>query len=136
MTEENYPGVFSRVKAIIADSIVIAIFIFAFGYFLTLFESVPDFVRILGFVFIFILYEPLLVSTFGGTLGHMIVGIRVKRGANELKNIIFPLAIIRFIIKALLGWISLITVSINDKGKAIHDLAVGSVVVYVKSIDK
>jgi uncharacterized RDD family membrane protein YckC len=136
MSEENYPGVFSRVKAIIADSIIVIILMFSFGYLLTLFETVSDYVRIIGFVFIFILYEPVFISVFGGTLGHMIIGIRVKRESDEIKNINFPFAILRFIIKALLGWISLITVSFNEKGKAIHDLAVGSVVIYVKSDKK
>ena len=133
MTEENYPGIFDRVKAIMADSLVIIVFMFVASYVFSLFESVPDYARIIAFVFIFLLYDPLLTSTFGGTFGHMIFGIRVKRESNEQKNIPFPLALLRYIVKALLGVISLLTVSGNEKNKAIHDYLVGSVVVYVKS---
>jgi len=133
MTEENYPGVFERVKAIMTDGIVIVVFMFLVSYIFSLFESVPDNARIIAFVFIFLLYDPIFTSLFGGTIGHMIIGIRVKRESNEQKNILFPLAIPRYILKVLLGWVSLLTVSGNEKRKAIHDFLVGSVVVYVKS---
>jgi len=133
MTEENYPGVFDRIKAILTDSIVVIGLMFAASYIFSRFESVPDNARIIAVVFIFILYDPLFTSIFGGTIGHMIIGIRVKRESNETKNILFPLAILRYIVKAGLGWVSLIAVSFNPKKKAIHDYLVGSIVVYAKS---
>ena len=133
MIQENYPGVFDRIKAIMADSIVIILLMFTASYIFSLFESVPDNARIIAFVFIFILYDPLFTSIFGGTIGHMLIGIRVKRESDEMKNILLPSAILRYIVKAALGWISLITVSFNPKGKAIHDYLVGSIVVYSKS---
>jgi|JI7StandDraft_1071085.scaffolds.fasta_scaffold13535_8 uncharacterized RDD family membrane protein YckC len=133
MTEENYPRVFDRVKAIFTDGLVIIIFMFVLTYIFSLFESVPDNARIIAIVFIFILYDPILTSYLGGTIGHIVMGIRVKRESDEQKNIQFPLAILRYIVKALLGWISLLTINGNKKGKAIHDLLVGSVVVYANS---
>ena len=127
---QNYPGVSTRVKAVVTDSIILVIFIVGATYFFESFKNVPDFARILAFIFIFLLYDPLLTSTLGGTIGHMIFGIRVKRETNQDKNILFPLAIIRYLVKVLLGWISLLTVSGNKKGKAIHDIIVKSVVIY------
>jgi uncharacterized RDD family membrane protein YckC len=132
MTEENYPGVFDRVKAIAADGAVIIILMFAAANVFSLFESVPDNARIGAFVFIFLLYDPLFTSIFGGTIGHMLLGLRVKRESDENRNILFPLAIVRYIVKASLGLVSLLTVSGNVKRKAIHDYLVGSVVVYAK----
>lgn len=137
MTEENFPGVFERVKAIVIDGIVIIVFIFVVSYIFSLFENVPDYARIIAFVFIFLLYDPLFITIFGGTIGHILIGIRVKRESNVHKNIIFPLAILRYIVKAILGVISLLTVTGNKKKKAIHDYLVRSVVVYAKSeVDK
>ncbi len=130
MNTKNYPGVSIRVKAVVTDSIILVIFIVGVTYLFESFQSVPDFMRIAAFVFIFLLYDPLFTSTLGGTIGHMIFGIRVKREKNLQRNILFPLAVIRYIVKALLGWISLLTVSGNKKGKAIHDLVVRSVVIY------
>ena len=43
MTVENYPDVSDRVKAIVADSIVMIVFMFAVTYLFSLFESVPDY---------------------------------------------------------------------------------------------
>jgi uncharacterized RDD family membrane protein YckC len=133
MSEENYPGIFARVKAIVIDGIVIIILMFVVSYIFSLFENVPDYARIIAFVFIFLLYDPLFTTIFGGTIGHILIGIRVKRESNMQKNIIFPLAILRYIVKAILGVISLLTVTGNKKKKAIHDYLVRSVVVYAKS---
>jgi uncharacterized RDD family membrane protein YckC len=130
MEQENYPGVFDRIKAIVVDWIVQLIFMFI-GYFLfSQFDNVPDYVPMLVMIFIFLLYDPIFTSTFGGTLGHMFVGIRVKSESNVNKNISFPIALVRYIAKAFLGIISLFTVFGNKKRKAIHDFLVGSVVVY------
>jgi uncharacterized RDD family membrane protein YckC len=106
---------------------------FVASYIFSLFESVPDNARIIAFVFIFLLYDPIFTSLFGGTIGHMMLGIRVKRESDEQKNILFHKAILRYLVKVLLGWVSLLTVSGNKKRKAIHDFLVGSVVVYAKS---
>jgi uncharacterized RDD family membrane protein YckC len=133
MTEDNYPGVFDRIKAIMTDGIVVVVYMFVASYIFSLFESVPDNARIIAFVFIFLLYDPIFTSLFGGTIGHMMLVIRVKRESDEQKNILFHKAILRYLVKVLLGWVSLLTVSGNKKRKAIHDFLVGSVVVYAKS---
>lgn len=130
MKEEIYAGIADRVKAVVTDSFVIVIFIVIVTYSFSAFEHVPDHGRIIAFVFIFFLYDPIFTSVFGGTIGHMMFGIRVKREKNQVKNILFPLAIIRFIVKASLGLISLLTVSGNKKRKAIHDSLAGSVVIH------
>jgi uncharacterized RDD family membrane protein YckC len=131
METENYVGVTDRVKAVLADSAVIITFMFIVSYAFSLFEYVPVNARIIAFVFIYLLYDPLFTSIFGGTIGHFIIGIRVKREKDQMKNILFPLAIIRFLAKVSLGWISLLTVMGSKKRKAIHDKLVGSVVLYV-----
>jgi uncharacterized RDD family membrane protein YckC len=130
MIQVKFPGVLDRVKAIVTDSVVMLLFIIIATYTFSFFDNVPDNAKIAAFVFIFILYDPIFTSIFGATIGHMLIGIRVKRELDETRNILFPLAILRFIVKASLGWISLVTVSGNKKGKAIHDYLVGSVVVY------
>ncbi len=130
MTADYYAGITDRIKAVLADSIVMIVFMFIVTYTFSAFEHVPDIARIIAFVFIFILYDPLFTSFFGGTIGHFMMGIRVKREKNQQKNIFFPLALIRFFVKILLGWISLLTVTGTKKRKAIHDFLAGSVVLY------
>lgn len=127
-----YAGLFDRVKAIIIDSIVLIIFMIIVTDVFSLFQDLSDNVRILAFVFIFLLYDPLCVSIFGGTIGHILIGISVKRENNSNKNIPFPLAFLRYVVKALLGWISLLSVMGNEKRQAIHDSLVKSIVIIKK----
>lgn len=131
----SYPGILDRIKAILIDGFVLIVLILIVGFVFSQFQSVPDNARIIAFVSIFFLYDPFFTSILGGTIGHHVVGIRVKRELNEEKNILFPFAIMRFIVKASLGWISLLTVSGSEKRQAIHDVVAGSVVVYERYKD-
>lgn len=130
MTTYYYPKLFDRVKAAIVDSLILLGLMIIVVNIFSLFENISDVLRIIAFIFFFILYDPIMTSTFGGTIGHMILGIRVKREKDQERNIHFLSALLRFIVKALLGWISLITVTSNEKNKAIHDNLVGSIVNY------
>ncbi len=130
MNAENYPGIIERVKAFVFDTFIMVVFMFITAFIFNHFENVTDNARMIAFIFIYLLYDPLFTSLFGGTIGHMIVGVRVKRSSNEQKNIFFLLAIPRYLAKVTLGWISLLSVSGNKKKMAIHDFLVGSVVIY------
>jgi uncharacterized RDD family membrane protein YckC len=128
--EFNYPSVLYRLKAALIDTSIIIAFMFIVISIFSFFENVPDSFRIGAFMFIFIFYDPLFTSIFGGTVGHMIMKIQVKRINNLNKNIPFILALIRYIVKVSLGWISLLTVTNNKKKLAIHDMVVRSIVLY------
>jgi len=130
MEEKLYPGVFARVKAAFIDAIVIYCIIFLVSDLYDVFGFTSAKTRtIIAFATAFF-YDPLGTSLFGCTFGHRFIKLRVRDVKNENKNISFPRALLRFVLKSLLGWISLFTVQSNDKRLAIHDSAVGSVVVY------
>lgn len=119
-----------RVKAVVIDSIVIIGLLFAASEILAFFQDVSTYIKIIIFVFAFIIYEPLFVSMYGQTIGHSYSKIRVVKDDNAFKNkISFLTALGRYFIKAILGWISLITVSSNNKKQALHDLMEKSIVV-------
>lgn len=126
--KNNYASLPDRVQAAVIDSIVLIALVYGISEIFLLFNDVHQTIRIGAFVLVFILYDPILTSTFGGTIGHSKSGITVKREDNHERNIHFLSAIIRFVCKALLGWISLLTVTGNEKRKAIHDHLVESVV--------
>lgn len=90
---------------------------------------VADYVRMMIFVFLFILYDPIFISLFGTTIGHSKANISVKRENNPNKNILFHLAIKGYFFKVFLGWLSLLTITGNEKRRAIHDFVAGSVVI-------
>lgn len=127
----SYPGVSSRVKALFTDTVVMVIFMFLCSALFSQFESVANEARIIAIVFIFLLYDPLFTSFTGATLGHRLFGLRVRRADDFNKNITLSMAMIRFLMKATLGWISLLAVQSNPHRKAMHDMLVGSVVIEV-----
>ena len=81
MTQEKYPGILDRVKASLTDSVVIILFMVIITNIFALLENVPDNARMIAFVFVFILYDPLFTSIFGGTIGHMMIGLRVRENS-------------------------------------------------------
>ncbi|MBR9859420.1 RDD family protein [bacterium] len=134
--EEALPGVSDRARAAITDGVILIILLVISSMIISSFESVPDSVRMITFIFIFVLYDPLFTSLFGGTLGHYIMGIKVKHINHRDKNINIVFAIMRYLVKALLGWISLFTVGQNKYRLAIHDYVGQSIVLYNSPKDK
>ncbi len=77
---------------------------------------------------IFIL-EPALVAFTGGTVGHHLLKLRITR-LDGKGNINILAATARFIVKLLLGSVSLIFVLTTRKHQAVHDLVARSLVVH------
>ncbi|MGB0521530.1 MAG: RDD family protein [Flammeovirgaceae bacterium] len=126
---EQYPSLLDRVKAVSIDTFVLVLFMVGASLSFSHFGEIPEAARI-SVILAILLYDPICTSSFGGTLGHLFVGIRVKRADDVERNLILSVAIIRFILKTGLGWVSLLTVTGNRKKQAIHDFAAHSVVVY------
>ena len=131
MNEYQFAGVFDRIKAYAVDMGLIFISMIIFAQIFSSMGQVDSIYKIMVFVLLFFLYEPVMVGLVGSTLGHKAMGLKVVK-ENDDKPIGLFKAVIRFIVKVLLGWISLLTISGNSKKQAIHDLSVGSYVVLVK----
>lgn len=125
-----YPSLSERIQSSFIDSMFIIIAMFGFASVLDQFENVPDWIRIILFLAIWFVYEP-LCSTLGFTLGNYVKGIRVRSFSDPDKRINFMQAIIRYLLKLTLGWISFFTIHTNDAKRAVHDLAAGSVMIKI-----
>ena len=128
------PSLLKRLKATFLDVTVIIFLIFLASYTLIESEGISTELRTAVFTVI-CLYEPIFTA-FSVTLGQHMMGIRVvgfqaKIGSGENKRITFPQALFRWILKIWLGWISLLTVTGHSFGRAIHDMASGSLIVEV-----
>ena len=121
-----------RIKAAVIDGILLIAAMYAASEILNIFENVPNYIRISIAISLFILYDPFFTSQYGGTIGHSFSKITVRKDIDRENYIGFPSALLRFILKISLGWISLLTVTGNQKKKAIHDFVVNSVVVNEK----
>ena len=128
MNEIQYGTLINRLKAILIDVLVLVGLCMLATAIFSKIGYVSDTIRMVVFIFIFLLYDPLLTSIFGATIGHLIIGLKIRRAKDITRKLIFPMALIRFIIKGTLGFISLMTISTTKKNRAIHDIVAGSVV--------
>lgn len=125
----NYISLFPRVKAAILDSILLILFMYAASEILVEFDNVPNYIRTTLFICILFLYEPILVSTWGKTLGHHKMDICVRKEADFNKKNRLPTALGRYAVKLFFGWLSLLSVTGNKKHQALPDRISGSMAI-------
>ena len=100
-----------RLRGIMIDWILAMILMF--GALLVASSVRSDqFSRTLGIVVVvvLVLYEPILVSLTGGTLGHYFANLRVADERDQ-GNVTFLKALARLVLKSLLGWYSFIVMT-------------------------
>ena len=131
MSQPTYPPIFLRIKAAFIDAVLIMMLLYTATVVFSMFETVNDIAKMNVFVFIFGLYEPLMVSFLGASLGHLFCDLKVERDDNSNRNLSLPTAMFRFIVKSLLGWLSLLSITASSKKRAIHDVMAKSVVIYL-----
>ena len=128
--QTEYPLLGDRVQSSFIDLILIVILMFVFASVLDRYENVPDWIRIVLFVGLWAVYEPLCTS-LGCTVGNYAKGIRVRQHNGITKRINIFQALLRYILKMGLGWLSFVTIHSNPERRAIHDFAAGSVMIKV-----
>ena len=124
-----YPRLIKRVRAVLIDSVLLPVSVLVtliLGNALGVSHSLGKAMLILGPIFIL---EPALVAFTGGTVGHHLLKIRITRTDGK-RNINIFAAIVRFVVKLLLGWLSFIFVLTTAKHQAVHDLVARSLVVH------
>jgi hypothetical protein len=117
-----------RFRGIVIDWMIAMAVVFG-AVFLAITVENDNFSRALGLLVIsaLLLYEPILVSFTGGTLGHYFTNLRVvdERSGG---NVGFPKACARVVIKASLGWYSFVILAATRRNQAVHDLLTRSTV--------
>ncbi len=122
-----------RLKAILIDWII-ALFVVFGAVFVAISLRSDTVSRMLGFlvVAVLVLYEPILVSFTGGTLGHTFANLRVV-DENHGGNVSFAKALARLALKSLLGWYSFLVMAATRRNQAVHDLLTRSTVQILRS---
>jgi len=124
----NFPNLVVRIKALFIDVLIMLMVFTVTTLLIDAFGEIPNFVR--GFILIFMLYlyDPVLTSLTGSSLGHKVMKLKVRRYDNPENKISLGRAFLRFLVKGLLGWLSFLTVTGNKRKRAIHDLVSGSII--------
>ncbi|MBX9776427.1 MAG: RDD family protein [Xanthobacteraceae bacterium] len=124
----RYGRFLRRFQAAIIDAVVIVVAIFG-AVFIAITLNSENLARTLGFSIAigWLLYEPLLVALTGSTVGHYLCNLRVVDNRTG-GNINFFKAVLRTLLKAVLGWLSFVTMATTLRHQAIHDLATKSTV--------
>lgn len=123
-----YPRLIRRVRATLIDSVLVPLAAFGIlilGDALGVSHAYGKLALIIVPIFVL---EPGLVALTGGTVGHHLMKIRIATLDGQRHINIFA-ATLRFLVKLLLGWLSLILVFTTKKHQAVHDLLARSVVV-------
>lgn len=125
--ENKYPSILDRIKSTSIDTIILIAFFYVSSDILNSIENVPNWTRTILFIS-FLLYEPISVS-INGTFGNYKSSIRVRKNSDTSRKINFIQSFFRYFFKIFLGWISLLFILINPKGRALHDIICGSVMI-------
>lgn len=123
--ESAYARLSRRLQAVVIDSVIRTLLMVA-PLVAAVSVSTDHVDRVLG-VAVWILYEPLLVSLTGGTIGHWRTDLRVVDSRSH-GNIGFAKAVLRAAVKAVLGIYSFVTMAMSSRHQAVHDLVTGSTV--------
>jgi uncharacterized RDD family membrane protein YckC len=117
-----------RLRAMLLDWIIALVVLYG-ALLLATAVSNDNFSRGLGILVVvaLLLYEPILVSRMGSTLGHYFTNLRVVDDRNG-GNIGFARASARSLIKAVLGLYSFVILAATRRNQAVHDLLTRSTV--------
>ena len=128
-TEERlveYPTILRRYLSSFIDGCFIVVSVILVPYVIGDEENTLSVRIIIAAIFLFV-YEPLFTSKLC-TLGQKTTGIRIRKFGNY-QRLSFPVALLRVMIKGLLGFISLFSIIFSKDKRAIHDYASDSIVI-------
>src|SRR5262245_39990274 len=123
-----YPRVLRRVRAALIDSVAFVVLFYLWVFWAGLVENAHLVVKVAPLVAGFLILEPGLVAWTGGSIGHHVMGLRIRDAVAD-HNIGFVRATVRAAIRVLLGWVSLVFIFLTRKHQAIHDYVSRTVVV-------
>lgn len=128
--EFEYPTLLRRYFSTIIDGLLVILIIILSSYLLDNGNDISTTIRVSLIIFMFFVYEPVFTSFFC-TLRQKITGIRVRK-SNHIEHINIFQAYVRILLKIILGIISFFTIPFSKNKRAIHDMAVRSLVIYHK----
>ena len=128
--ENNFASVIDRIKSTTIDTLLLIASFYLLSDILNSTDNSSENLRIILFTCI-LMYEPIFVS-INATFGNYRNSIRIRKNNDTTKKLNFFQSLLRYFLKISLGWISLIFILMNQKGRALHDIVSGSVMIKVE----
>jgi uncharacterized RDD family membrane protein YckC len=85
-------------------------------------------IAVIAYIAIVLLYEPVAIALAGGTIGHLSLNLRIAR-ASDLGRVSLLRALVRTVVKGLVGLPVFLAVYLTSRCQVVHDLAAGTVVI-------
>lgn len=131
---QTYPSMMRRTLATAIDGTTVVLGFIALSHLLPESRGSSFLLRLSVLLVFVFAYEPLLTSRLC-TLGQLIMGIRV-RNVRSQGRLSVPRAFARIALILLLGSVSFLAIPFGDGRRAVHDYAVGSIVVMEWAVDE
>jgi uncharacterized RDD family membrane protein YckC len=118
-----------RLRALVTDSVVLAFALVAIVMFISVAEAIPGSGRVgvIGMFGLLLLYEPILVTRRGATVGHRRANLHVVYDRTGDRPG-FVRAFVRFVLKTILGPPSFLLMALTRRHQALHDRLTGTAV--------
>ena len=107
-----------------------------FAFLIDGYGGAPAWLRATVYVLMIYLYEPLSVNWRGGTVGHRLLGLEVRRFSNPSRRLDLLRCSVRILFKLVLGGISVLVSYLREDNRTLHDMICGSVVVYKDQVER
>jgi len=128
----QYPGFWRRFRALCIDGLLLSIagvgtiiLLSALGV-----ENGP--IDMAAALLVVLMLEPVMVATLGGTIGHRLQAMRVRRVDADVRLSLWA-ASLRFLLRNMLGVLSVPLMMATRQRQGLHDLLSGSVVVFAEA---
>jgi uncharacterized RDD family membrane protein YckC len=125
---DRYPRLLRRVRAALIDSVIFIAIICVWFWSFGVLENAHAALKVGLLVLAYLIVEPGFVSVTGGTIGHHLMGLRVRDAAKD-QPLGFCRATIRGLARSILGILSLLFMFVTRRHQAIHDYFSRSTVV-------
>lgn len=125
----KYPALVLRIRAMCIDLIVFVFLFWAVFLLIWKVQFSNDSLKIVVLSVPLLLFEPMCMSISGSTIGQHLVGIKVASRKTG-KNLFILRAILRYVVKVVVGFYSVITMAVTHRRQSFHDVVSGSVVLF------
>lgn len=131
---EGYPRMLRRLRGVFIDGVVWPLAAIGTLVALTFAGVENPWIRVGLPLLVVFLLDPVAVSFTGGSIGHHLTGLRVRKDRVD-ERISVLAASVRFIVKSLFGLPAFFVAFVTQRRQGLHDLAARSLIVY-RNVDE